>query len=85
MLWPDEFSIAIDPVTTMRIEDVLKELKSKTTIILVTNLLQQARRLAKRTAFILNSELVEEDTTEKMFSGQAADTRTNEVVAGTFG
>ena len=55
------------------------------TIILVTNLLQQARRLAKRTAFILNSELVEEDTTEKMFSGQAADTRTNEFVAGTFG
>ena len=69
----------------MRIEDVLKELKSKMTIILVTNLLQQARRLAKRTAFILNSELVEEDTTEKMFSGKAADTRTNEFVAGTFG
>ena len=55
------------------------------TIILVTNLLQQARRSAKRTAFILNSELVEVDTTEKMFSGQAVDTRTNEFVAGTFG
>ena len=81
----DEFSIAIDPVTTMRIEDVLKELKTQMTIILVTNLLQQARRLAKRTAFILNSELVEVDTTEKMFSGQAVDTRTNEFVAGTFG
>ena len=44
----DEFSIAIDPVTTMRIEDVLKELKKEMTIILVTNLVQQARRLAAR-------------------------------------
>ena len=43
----DEFSIAIDPVTTMRIEDVLKELKKEMTIILVTNLVQQARRLAE--------------------------------------
>ena len=48
----DEFSIAVDPVTTMRIEDVLKELRSQMTIVLVTNLVQQARRLADRTAFI---------------------------------
>ncbi|NIP92034.1 MAG: phosphate ABC transporter ATP-binding protein, partial [Akkermansiaceae bacterium] len=40
----DEFSIAIDPVTTMKIEDVLLELKSQMTIILVTNLIQQAQR-----------------------------------------
>ena len=60
----DEFSIAIDPVTTMRIEDVLKELRSQMTIILVTNLVQQARRLADRTAFLLNGELVEVDRTE---------------------
>ncbi len=53
----DEFSIAIDPVTTMRIEDVLKELRSQMTIILVTNLVQQARRLADRTAFLFNGEL----------------------------
>ena len=46
----DEFSIAIDPVTTMRIEDVLRELQSEMTIILVTNLVQQARRLARQTA-----------------------------------
>ena len=45
----DEFSIAIDPVTTMRIEEVLKELKKTLTIILVTNLLQQARRIADDT------------------------------------
>ena len=60
----DEFSIAIDPVTTMRIEDVLRELQSEMTIILVTNLVQQARRLARQTAFILNGELVELDDTE---------------------
>ena len=53
LLLLDEFSIAVDPVTTMRIEDVLKELKSEITIVLVTNLVQQARRLASRTAFFL--------------------------------
>lgn len=81
----DEFSIAIDPVTTMRIEDVLKELKSKMTIILVTNLVQQARRLANRTAFILNGELVEIDETEKLFSEDASDNRTKDYVRGIFG
>jgi phosphate transport system ATP-binding protein len=81
----DEFSIAIDPVTTMRIEDVLKELKSKMTIILVTNLVQQARRLANRTAFMLNGELVEIDETEKLFSDNAADQRTKDYVRGIFG
>jgi phosphate transport system ATP-binding protein len=63
----DEFSIAIDPVTTMRIEDVLLELKKEITIVLVTNLLQQAHRLADITAFINASELVEAGPTEKMF------------------
>ena len=81
----DEFSIAIDPVTTMRIEDVLRELQSEMTIILVTNLVQQARRLARQTAFILNGELVELDDTEVIFSGEANDPRTNEFVSGIFG
>jgi ABC-type multidrug transport system ATPase subunit len=48
----DEFSIAIDPVTTMRIEEVLKELKGHMTIVLVTNLVQQARRLADQDVFL---------------------------------
>jgi phosphate transport system ATP-binding protein len=52
----DEFSIAIDPVTTMRIEDALKELKKEMTIVLVTNLVQQARRLAGRTMFLMDGE-----------------------------
>jgi len=81
----DEFSIAIDPVTTMRIEDVLKELKSKMTIILVTNLVQQARRLADRTAFIWNGDLIELDTTDDIFSDTAQDQRTKDYVNGVFG
>jgi phosphate transport system ATP-binding protein len=81
----DEFSIAIDPVTTMRIEDVLKELRSRITIILVTNLVLQARRLANRTAFFLNGELVEVDRTEVIFSDRPADPKTYEYVNGKFG
>jgi phosphate transport system ATP-binding protein len=81
----DEFSIAIDPVTTMRIEDVLKELRSEITIILVTNLVQQARRLADRTAFLFNGELVEVDRTEVLFSDTPADVRTLQYVHGIFG
>ena len=81
----DEFSIAIDPVTTMRIEDVLKELRSRITIVLVTNLVQQARRLADRTAFFFNGDLVELDRTEAIFSETPADPRTFQYVRGIFG
>ena len=81
----DEFSIAIDPVTTMRIEDVLKELRREVTIILVTNLVQQARRLADRTMFLWNGDIVEVDATEVMFSERPADRRTLDYVNGIFG
>jgi phosphate transport system ATP-binding protein len=81
----DEFSIAIDPVTTMRIEAVLQELKSELTVILVTNLVQQARRLSNRTAFIFNSKLIEIDDTERIFSGEAREENTNQYVSGVFG
>jgi phosphate transport system ATP-binding protein len=81
----DEFSIAVDPVTTMRIEDVLKELRSEITIILVTNLVQQARRLANRTAFLLNGELIEVDSNEVIFSRSPANKMTYDYVSGTFG
>lgn len=63
----DEFSIAIDPVTTMKIEEVLMGLRSQMTIILVTNLTQQARRMANHVAFFNASELVEWGETNKMF------------------
>ena len=81
----DEFSIAIDPVTTMRIEDVLKELKKEMTIILVTNLVQQARRLAARTMFLWNGDIIELDRNEVMFSDKTRDKRTYEYVNGIFG
>jgi len=85
VLMLDEFSIAVDPVTTMRIEDVLKELKHEMTIILVTNLVQQARRLASRTAFFLNGECVEIGNTEDLFTGEVKDARTRDYVEGRFG
>jgi phosphate transport system ATP-binding protein len=81
----DEFSIAIDPVTTMRIEDVLKELRHEITIVLVTNLVQQARRLADRTMFLWKGEIVELDSTEILFSDTPAERRTFEYVRGIFG
>jgi phosphate transport system ATP-binding protein len=81
----DEFSIAIDPVTTMRIEDVLKELKKEMTIILVTNLVQQARRLASRTMFLWNGNIVENDRNEVIFSETPASRQTYEYVNGIFG
>jgi phosphate transport system ATP-binding protein len=80
----DEFSIAIDPVTTMRIEDILRELKSEMTIVLVTNLVQQARRLADRTAFFCDSQLIEVDDTEKIFTN-AANRLTQRYVTGDVG
>ena len=85
LLLLDEFSIAVDPVTTMRIEDVLRELRSELTIVLVTNLVQQARRLADRTAFFLMGELVETAATEDIFEGKARDPRTTGYIEGRFG
>ena len=81
----DEFSIAVDPVTTMRIEDVLRELQPNITILLVTNLVQQARRLAARTAFLLQGELVEVGPTEQIFGDHPKDRRTYEYCQGIFG
>ena len=85
LLLLDEFSIAVDPVTTMRIEDILKELRSEVSIILVTNLVQQARRLADRTAFFLTGECVEIGDTEQLFTGEVKDPRTRAYVEGRFG
>jgi phosphate transport system ATP-binding protein len=81
----DEFSIAIDPVTTMRIEDVLKELRRSMTIIMVTNLVQQARRLANRTMFMWKGEIVELGQNDVVFSDHPRDRRTFDYVNGIFG
>ncbi len=80
----DEFSIAIDPVTTMKIEEVLTGLKEKMTIVLVTNLTQQARRMADITAFINASELVECGTTDQMFNSPQKEI-TGRYLNGEFG
>ncbi|MEN6449867.1 MAG: phosphate ABC transporter ATP-binding protein [Thermoguttaceae bacterium] len=80
----DEFSIAIDPVTTMRIEDILRELKNEMTIVLVTNLVQQARRLADYTAFLSASELIEAAETETIFT-RPTNRLTERYVNGEFG
>ena len=85
LLMLDEFSIAVDPVTTMRIEDVLKGLRREMTIIVVTNLVQQAYRLADRTAFFLNGQCVEIGGTEQLFNGDVQNQRTLDYIEGRFG
>jgi phosphate transport system ATP-binding protein len=80
----DEFSIAIDPVTTMKIEDILREMKSQTTIVLVTNLVHQARRLSDYTAFLSDSRLIEAGETEQVFT-RPSQRLTERFVNGEFG
>lgn len=81
----DEFSIAVDPVTTMRIEGVIKELRKTMTVVLVTNLVLQARRLGDRTALFLDGRLIEVGATETIYSRNATDVRTFQYVQGLFG
>lgn len=81
----DEFSIAIDPVTTMKIEDILKELSNEITIILVTNLTQQARRLSDRTMFMWAGDIVQTDCSEVIFSDNPGVQKTWDYVNGVIG
>jgi phosphate transport system ATP-binding protein len=81
----DEFSIAVDPVTTMRIEEVIKQLRKSMTVVLVTNLVLQARRLGDRTALFLDGRLIEVGDTETIYSRNPKDARTFQYVQGLFG
>jgi phosphate transport system ATP-binding protein len=81
----DEFSIAIDPVTTMKIEAVLHELKKNMTIVMVTNVINQAKRLGDRTAMMLNGKILDIDSNERIFGGHTQDTRTKDYIEGLFG
>jgi phosphate transport system ATP-binding protein len=81
----DEFSIAIDPVTTMKIEDVLVGLKSRMTILVATNLVQQAHRVADQVLFINAGRLVEAGSTDAVFSEHPASPMTFRYVRGHFG
>ena len=85
LLLLDEFSISVDPVTTMKIEAVLRDVREEMTVVLVTNLVQQARRLAERTAFFLAGECVEIGVTEALFDGDVTDPRTTAYLEGRFG
>ncbi len=69
----------------MKIEDVLKDLREEMTILLVTNLVQQARRLADRTAFFLSGTCVEVGITEDLFTRKVKDPRTRDYIEGRFG
>jgi phosphate transport system ATP-binding protein len=80
----DEPCSALDPIATLRIEDLIQDLKERYTIVIVTHNMQQAARVADTTAFMLLGELVEHAPTEKIFSNPA-DTRTEEYVTGKFG
>ena len=81
----DEFSIAIDPVTTMKIEAVLQELKKQMTIVMVTNVISQARRLGDRTAMMLHGKILDLDTNANLFNGKVKDSRTQDYIEGLFG
>ena len=81
----DEFSIAVDPVTTMKMEDVLLDLKQRMTILVVTNLVQQAHRLADRVALFNDSRLVEVGPVDRIFSESPATQMTFDYVRGRFG
>lgn len=81
----DEFSIAVDPVTTMKIEDVLLELTQRMTILIATNLVQQAHRLADQVAFLNSARLVEVGPTDVIFSERPTNPMTFDYVRGHFG
>ena len=80
----DEPCSALDPVATLKIEELIEDLKRHYTIVIVTHNMQQAARVADRTAFMLAGELVEVDETERMFTNPS-DPRTEQYVTGKFG
>ena len=84
ILLMDEPTSALDPISTGKIEELMEELKKSLTIVIVTHNMQQATRIADKTAFFLLGELVEFDDTEKIFSSPR-DKRTENYITGRFG
>jgi phosphate transport system ATP-binding protein len=80
----DEPCSALDPIATLKIEELIDDLKKQYTIVIVTHNMQQAARVADKTAFMLSGELVEVAPTEKIFTNPG-DSRTEEYVTGKFG
>jgi phosphate transport system ATP-binding protein len=84
VLLMDEPTSALDPISTLKIEEMILELKEKYTIVIVTHNMQQAARVSDKTAFFLMGELIELDSTAKIFS-QPSDKRTEDYISGRFG
>lgn len=84
VLLMDEPTSALDPISTLKIEDLAVELKKEYTIIMVTHNMQQALRIADKTAFFLLGEVVEYGDTEELFS-VPKDKRTEDYITGRFG
>jgi phosphate transport system ATP-binding protein len=84
VLLMDEPASALDPASTLRIEELIEKLKVEYTVIIVTHNMQQATRVADETAFLLDGEIVEAGSTEKIFK-HPSDKRTEDYVAGRFG
>jgi phosphate transport system ATP-binding protein len=80
----DEPCSALDPIATLKIEELIEQLKTRVTIVIVTHNMQQAARVADRTAFMLSGALVEVGPTQQMFTNPN-DSRTEEYVTGKFG
>ncbi len=84
VLLMDEPCSALDPIATLKIEELIEQLKAQVTIVIVTHNMQQAARVADRTAFMLGGELVEVGPTQEIFTNPG-DPRTEEYVTGKFG
>jgi phosphate transport system ATP-binding protein len=84
ILLMDEPTSALDPISTLKIEELIQELKQDYSIVIVTHNMQQAARVSDRTAFFLNGEIVEYAVTDKLFS-TPTDQRTEDYITGRFG
>ena len=84
VLLMDEPTSALDPVSTLKIEELIRDLKEKYTIVIVTHNMQQAARVSDTTAFFLNGELIEAGDTDLMFTAPQ-DKRTEDYITGRFG
>ena len=80
----DEPTSALDPISTLKIEELMEQLKEKYTVVSVTHNMQQAARVSDYTAFFLLGELVEFDATDNIF-GAPKDKRTEDYITGRFG
>jgi phosphate transport system ATP-binding protein len=84
ILLMDEPCSALDPASTIRIEQTIEEIAADVTVVIVTHNMQQAARVAERTGFFLNGKLVEFDSTHKIFTNPS-DKRTEDYITGRFG